>query len=93
MNILFPKSPCVKGMVPKMALLGGGRTFKRQGLVEGLAEGLQVTEGVPSKGIVRLHLPPCSLACDVSGFTLPRVPAMMHSLTIGPKHKSQSIME
>jgi hypothetical protein len=33
---MFPKDPCVKGLVPSVVLLGSGGTFKRWGSVRGL---------------------------------------------------------
>jgi hypothetical protein len=44
------KDPYVEDLVPREALLGGGRVFKRWGLVGGLS----VIGGMPLKGIVSL---------------------------------------
>jgi hypothetical protein len=34
LNIMFLRGPCVEGLVLRLALLEGGRTFRRWGLVE-----------------------------------------------------------
>jgi hypothetical protein len=35
LDLKCPQDPCVKVLVPSLVLLGGGRNFKKQGLVRG----------------------------------------------------------
>jgi hypothetical protein len=56
-SAVFAQGPWVKGLVPRMVLLGASRTFKRWGPTGNL----QATRGVFSKGSVGLQALPFSL--------------------------------
>jgi hypothetical protein len=75
---MSPKGPYDKSLVPRMAPLGGGRTFKRWGLVGGHWEQRGLW-GTVSSFFFSLS------GHEVNSYPLSHAPTLIFYLTTGPK--------